>query len=660
MGRHIAEGRKRGIAGWPILVLSVIVVLVAGTIAYFALLRNHDAADTGECTGSATLPLLASSGASPAARALSDAFNATLPVARSTCLTTSVTSLPGPTAAAALIDHWQGRSEPAPGVWLTDDGSTLLDVDAQASDLTAGRDADPLATSPVVLAMRDADAARATGLSWQKLPSELGSGGSARSADGKPIPLRLSDPRTNRATGYAAESMLGSDGAAVTVAKVERGAAELRSLRTAGTDQPTTGDALDQLAGGNSPGAVPVTEADLAAFNTGNDSALAAVYPSGPTAGDQLFAVALSADWVTPTVRDAASQFTAFTRSPQGTAVLTAAHFRVPGAKSSAGSGVRSSTPVTPLPPADAGVSAAVAAALGFPGSMPTVPGDGATGSPPAVSSSTTGAATPSVSTGAGAGIIAPPTGSATATPRTTTPKSTSTPRSTVATTTTAVKPTTSSGSRPPATTRTSSVHTTPPATPSANVTLLVDTAASWAAVIDGKTRIQWLQQGLTDVLGNAGNVGIGLWETSSTAGDAGYAQLVTTGPLTGAVDGGIRKSALQQAIGQLTADGAKRYYAATPAVMTEAATTATATLPGRVVLVTDGADQTPNTPRASVIAAISAIADANPSLRLDVIGVGDAAPGDALGELAAAGNGSYQHVNTADLPAALVAAVQP
>lgn len=185
-----------------------------------------------------------------------------------------------------------------------------------------------------------------------------------------------------------------------------------------------------------------------------------------------------------------------------------------------------------------------------------------------------------------------------------------------------------------------------------------MDTAASWAAVIEGKSRIQWLQEGLTNVANRAGNVGIGLWSTSSTVAADGFAQLVSTGPLAATIGGGQRKAVLHQAIDRLTAAGAKRFYAATPAVMGAAAPAATVKTPGRVILVTDGADQTPGLPRATVTANIAAVAAANPHLQLIVIGVGDAAPADALTAMAAAGNGTYTHVDTKDLPAALVAAV--
>lgn len=629
MGRHVAEGRRRGVAGWPLVVLGVVVLLVAGTIGYFAVLRKDNNADNGPCSGSVTLTLLASSGASPAARSLSDAFNATGPTARSTCLKTAVTSLPSPAAAAALIGSWKGRSDPQPGVWLTDNASTLLEVDADASDLTAGRAADPLATSPVVLAMRPDAAAELNGVSWTDLPQLLHTD---PSKSGNGPALVLSDPRTSRASAYALESMLSRSNAAPTVTEIRGAAQELTGMRDYLSDLPTIGDALDQVAGGKGAAAVPVTEADLATYNAGADHPLTAVHPAGHTAGDQVFAVALTANWMTPTLRDAASRFTAFTRSKQGSSVLAAAHLRLTGAAQTGGSAPPG---VTALPAAAPGVADALAAELGLAASKPADSSD-------PVSSQATDPA-PSGPDASGTGLS----------------PAISSPTSPISIVPTSAKTTAKSTATAPAKTTAPPATSTPKPPPGPNVTFLVDTAASWAADINGKSRLQWLQAGLTSALAGAGTTGVGLWSTSSQAGDEGYVELVPAGPLTGKVKSGTRQAALTTAISQLSAGGGKRYYASTPAVLTKIAGTATAGVPHRLVLITDGADQTPSTPRAGVVAALQAIVAANPHVKLQVIGVGNAAPAGALGALAAAGAGTYSHANTADLPAAMAAAVK-
>jgi len=596
MGRHLAVDRRRGVAGWPLVALGVVVLLVAGAVVYFALLRRGDAVDRAGCADTVTLPVLASTGSSVAAKVLSDSFNATAPVARSSCLTATVTALPSPDAVTALAAGWAGRHQPPPGVWITDDGAALAALDRSASDLTAGRDADPLASSPVVLAVRAADAAVGGQLSWTALPSQLGARGSVKSADGSPIPLAIPDPRTNRASGYALNSIVATGDAAPTVAAVRAAAGRLRQLGSARSGAKTTTDALQQLAAGSVSGAVPVTEAELAAFNAGNGTRLTAVYPAGATAGDQMFVVGITATWVTPTLQDAATRFHAYARSEAGKKVLAGVHLRVPGATTPAAPGINPDAAVRPLPPAEPGVTAALAGTLG----LPEVPGS------PGTTSGPTRTATPVPSRAL------------------------------------------------------ESSRTSPPVNPaSLTITFLVDTSSTWGTVVAGRSRTAWLQQALTGAMSAAGNVDVGLVSTSSAVGDAGYATLVPAGPLTGDVNGSTRSAALATAIAGLQSAGSRRTYAALPAVLAEAAKTAGPGRPHRVVLITDGPDQTPGMPLDQVLASLKTGSANNPDLHLDILGVSEAAPDSALRTIADAGRGSYTQVRrTPELPAILTSVV--
>lgn len=595
MGRHIAADRRRGVAGWPLLVLAIVVLLVAGTIVYFAVLRKNNRADTS-CSGSVTLPVLASAGSSPAARAMSDAFNATSPSAHSSCLTTTVVTLSSADAATAMAANWVGQSGPAPGVWITDDAGALTTVEKRSPSLTAGRDPAPIATSPVVLAMKAADAAKVQTVSWATLTA----------ADSPK--LVLPDPQTNRASAYAIESMTATSNTAPTVAAIRGAAQELKTLNASLSDGPTTGDALDQVAGSSHPEAVPVTEADLASYNASASTPLTAVYPKGAAAGDDVFVVALSGSWMTPTLVDASTRFHAFARSAEGHKVLAASHLRVPGTVTPAAGGIQPTTNVTQLPAAAAGVMAAIVAGIGTAGKPPTV-------STPAVPSPLTPSAvstTPAV-------------------PRPPTPSAVSTPPS-------AKRPTTTSTSTGP------------------GVTFLVDTASTWATSVSGKTRTQWLKEALAGVLAKAGTSSIGLWTVSSADGATGYTTKVATGPLAGPVNGTTRSAALGTAIAGLTPDGSRRTYQALPAAVAAVAQTSSAAHPQRVILITDGPDQTPNMPRDVVLTQLRTIATNNPNVHLDILGVGGAAPNDALRAIAGASNGSYTDVQqTPDLPATLL-----
>ncbi|MDQ6656812.1 MAG: hypothetical protein M3Z00_01010, partial [Actinomycetota bacterium] len=386
MGRHIAADRRRGVAGWPLLVLAVVVLLVVGTIVYFAVLRKNNEATTS-CSGSVTLPVLASAGSSHAARTLSEAFNATSPSAHSSCITTAVVTLSSAEAVKAMAASWAGQSGPAPGVWITDDGGALTTVEKKSPSLTAGRDPAPIATSPVVLAMKAADAAHAQTVNWATL------------AGANSPKLVLPDPLTSRASVYAIESMKATSNSAPSVAAIRAAAPELKTLTGSLSGAPTTVDALDQVAGSSQPEAVPVTEADLASYNASASMPLTAVYPSGAASGDDVFVVALSGSWMTPTLVDASTRFHAFARSARGHAVLAAAHLRVPGTVTPAASGIRPDIHVTQLPAAAAGVTAAIVAAIGetgAPATGSTSPPTSAT-TPPATS--TTPITTPPITT---------------------------------------------------------------------------------------------------------------------------------------------------------------------------------------------------------------------------------------------------------------------
>lgn len=647
MGRHVATGRRRGIAGWPVIVLAVVVLLVAGSIVYFAVLRADQNTDAGECSGIADISVLASSGSSPAARALSDAFNATAPAARSTCLTSSVVTLDGADAARALMSGWAGRPDPAPGVWLTDDPSTLAAVEADDPDLTAGRDSDPVATSPVVLAARSADiGAIGADLRWSGLPGALGPDGTIRSADGTPMPVQLPDPQSNRASVYALSSVMASGSTGPTVAQARAGKATALSL-TSSTDSDSpvsTLDALDALASGRTAGVVPVTEADLASFNASAPDPLQAVYPTGPTAGDEVFVVSLATDGLDPTQRDAATRFHSFARSAAGQMVIAATHLRVEGVPASASAGISPTSDVTPLAAAAPGVAAAWSAALGF-GPLVEDTGSPTTDGTPSDQAGTDPPAPPTVPSSGP--VTAPSSGPAPSSVPSATSRSTTPPASTSKTpTSTPASPTTR-----PSTSR----STTPPALPDGpSITFVVETSSTWSTEISGRTRTGWLQEALTRAVGAAGNRSVGLWSMSSADGAQGYRPLVTTEPLDTA-----RRSALTAAIAQLTPSGDRRYYATAPAALQQAAQTSSAATPHRVILVTDGTDQTPGTPRADVVAALQQIAADNPHVHLDVLGVGESAPESVLQTLADAGHGRYIDVrSTTYLPDLLVQAV--
>ena len=358
--RHSSQGGRRGIAPWIIVTVIAAVVVIAGTIGYL-LIVNSDSNDEATCNSQVVLPVVSAPGAGEAITAAAVAFDATAPVARSACVSTTVTTAPAAETAQLLADGWPESSGAGPGVWVTDSEADLLTLEIADSALTAGRAIEPLATSPVVLAVKSADAAavEAAGLSWTSLPAASGPSGTLVLPGGKHLVVALPDPVTNRATNYALQSVLlgGEPDGTIDAAAAAGSGPALTGLTAAvpsvGEQPDSTQDALTDLAAGTGTfTAVPVVASDLATF-TATTPGLVAVSPSGMTVGDTVFAAPLTASWVTPTLDDASALFLAYLRGPGGDTAFTDHGFELAG----------QSTDTAP----DAGpeVAAALATAIG-------------------------------------------------------------------------------------------------------------------------------------------------------------------------------------------------------------------------------------------------------------------------------------------------------
>ncbi len=636
MGRHADAARRRGLARWVIAVIVFVLVLAGGTTAYLLIVnRDNPATAAGACTGTVVLQVVASTGAAPSMTAAGTAFDGTAPVARSTCVTTSVSAAPGAGVAANLEGDWTGEALPPPAVWASDSETDVTALERTRSDLTSGRDDQPLATSPVVLAVQAPDALAVEGLSWSKLARAVGPGGSVQLPSGEPLTLALPDPMTNRATAYALESMLATGGGALTPAVVTAARATLTKLAGNSDLTPTTTlAALQELHSGTAAfSAVPVVESELAEYNSTATGPLTAVYPAGAAAGDQILASTLTAAWVDPTQSEAGAAFTGFLRDPAGQDVLAASHLRVAGTTSPAVGGVDFTQPVTALPAAPAGLRAVLAAALGFAGK----PDPGGTAATPTASS------TPPSRT----------TGPSTSAP--TSPSTSSTGKSGTSRSGTSKSSTSKSSTGTP---KSSTTNTTPKSTGPV-VGLVVDTSSTMSTVVDGRSRLDYAQEGLRNAVTTLADGNAGLWSFSSTVADQGWLQLVSTGPVSGQIDGSPRTDRLAAGIQGLAPGGSRTTYAAVVAAYQSASDGAVAGRSNRVVLITDGVDQTPGVSRAQVVAQLTAIHDQGKGVELFILGVGEAAPAGALAALATAGGGTYTAVpQTPELPAAIVAAV--
>lgn len=399
--RHSSEGGRRGVAPWIIVTAVAVLVFAAGTTAYLLIVGDDEEAASVTCGSQVELSVVTAPGAADAITAAATAFDATNPVARSACVSTTVSALPNAETVAALTAGWQQSTVPAPGMWVADSAGDLAALESTNSALTAGRDTRPMATSPVVLAVRTDDAAAVTaaGLSWQTLPTATGPNGSVILPSGEHLVLALPDPTTNRGTSAALQSVVAArTGGTVDAAGVSAAAADLAALAAAAPavapvatepaaippasptpstadEQPaTTQEALTQLAAGTSTfTAVPVVESELVAFSA-TTPGLTGISPSGSAVGDTVYAVPLTAAWVNPTLEDASALFLAYLRGPGGDQAFTDSGFVVAGAASSpttesaAATGSAQSGSVEPtevLPDAGPEIAAALAAAIG-------------------------------------------------------------------------------------------------------------------------------------------------------------------------------------------------------------------------------------------------------------------------------------------------------
>ena len=374
MGRHGDDTRRRGVATWLIATVAGTVVALTVGIAWVSFLGSDSGSGVVDtrCTGDATIDIAAGSGAG-GLELVAGAFNDTAPEARGSCLTARVHAVASSQVVAALAVGWSGQASPQPAVWIPDNPADLAAVAAVAPATVAGYNDTVIASSPVVLAV-DGGQAPAGFPSWRDLLVALAAGTPPMLADGDPLTLALGDPRSDPATGYALESMIAGGDAAVTTEDVTAATDALPAVADRAAVSASAADLLDDLAASPTFTAVPALEATVAAHNAGVGTPLDVIRPAGPTAGDELTAITLSADWVDVTETEGAAKFIDFLRSPAAAELLRQAGWRIPDGAATSVNGVDTTTPVTALPPSDGAVADALAAALQLP---PAPPGTG-------------------------------------------------------------------------------------------------------------------------------------------------------------------------------------------------------------------------------------------------------------------------------------------
>lgn len=646
MGRHSRSGYRRSLAPWVIITAAVVAAVVAVTTVFLVAANRRPA--VAYCTGTVVLHVAASPAAGPAVSAAAAAYDATRPVARSTCVATTVRVDDGAATTRALIGGWRNRPTPGPALWVADSPADVATVADAVPALLAGRSPKPLATTPVVLAVRTSDAAALAGLDWRLAdPASRPAGGT--------FTVAFPDPGDNPTSVRGLEAVLAAARpaaadplAAVTTAQVAQLTGSVRLPPTIGDpaadpagggvrdgEPPTsTAAALTALRNGSAGfTAVPATEAAVADLDQGSSPAVTAIYPEGPTVLMQLLVTPLGGAWVDQTATAAAAGFSAYLADPAGRQILADHGLRVPGTTPArAPAGIEPSRPVTGL--ADAGPDVRAALAQAYAQRFPTA---STTSGPSGSGPESAGVSTPTAPSGSSGGLGGRAAGA----------------RSGLA------GPPTTGSSRPAGPSTSTSTSPVVLVGPGTRVTFLIDSSAAMAVTEGGRTRAAAVTAALSQAFAAVPGAAAGLWTVSSTDGSTGFAQRVSTGPLTAQ----SRAAAIAQVLAAQPLTGDCWLYAAVPAAYRDPGTLPTNGTGGpgngsgadsagrpatRLVVITASSDATPGLSRGAVIAAVSGAA--GNGVELDIIGIGGDVNALAMSDIAQTGLGGYSALPTSAL----------
>ncbi len=352
-------GRRR-IARWPLAVLSLVIVIVLGTVAWMwvgGVLTQRAEAQAHSCgAGPLTVQVAAAPSIAIATRNAAQAYNAQQQVVAEHCIVVDVSSVDPGTALAGLTGTWDVSTlGPKPQAWIADSALWTNQLTSRDGGMIAD-EPESVASSPIVLAMPP-DAARAViganSLTWSGVPDLLAAS-NGWAALGEPnwgaFTVDLPDPATNPASQLALEAMVDpvtATGATPLTAGLLSSAPVSQALSTVATRQPSTLPsntltallALARTSGVQTApySAVPVPEVALYERNVGMDgepkpaNVLDEVRLAGPGPSMDFPYVPLAGDWVSSTQGEAAQLFRAFLRSPGEQAALADAGLRTSG-----------------------------------------------------------------------------------------------------------------------------------------------------------------------------------------------------------------------------------------------------------------------------------------------------------------------------------------
>lgn len=397
MARHRspdAAARRRGVAHWPLAVVSVVVVVLLGWLGWTWLSNVMDrraAAEAQNCAqGESVLKVAVAPSVEKPVKEAAKRWNDRRTVVYEHCVRVTVVAIDSTEVLTGLTGKWnEGKVGTRPQAWLPE--SSLWSNRLAATDNTLlGSAPESVASSPVVLAVPEDGASAlstSTRLSWSGMAgiaADQNGWGKLGRPDWGRFVVALPDPATNPASGLAIQGALAGaakrpegplTGAMMGTAPVQNGIAQLAGSEP--DDLPnTTQGALVAL--GAVPGvhgapfaAVATTEVDLYRRNAAIDGqppaahTLYEVAAQGPSPVADFPFVALAGTGVDETQIRAAQAFRSFLSEPEQQVEFSKAGLRTGGASQYPlrVRGMRWDSTTGDLKPADSGTTQQVNAA---------------------------------------------------------------------------------------------------------------------------------------------------------------------------------------------------------------------------------------------------------------------------------------------------------
>ncbi len=300
---HRRGGRKRRIAPWIVIPMSVVLVGSGLTIGYVYLIKNAG-------SGSAQATVVAAPGTAQLLRSLADKWSDTNPSVDGICASVQIGEQETAATVQALAHDWDtATSGPAPDVWVPPSSAWVKAAAAKsavADQLLPDR-LPSVARTPVVIAMPKA-AAETFGwpdaqLDWKDLLDKL--------AQNSSVKVGMSNPATSTAGLLALSAIIDADDN-TEVDPTELGRVFSLEQRLAVYTSTTDELFAEYVKGaGKTVNAFPALEQDIVRHNAEHpDLPLVALYPKNATTeADNPYLVLKNAGWTSPERIGAAEAF---------------------------------------------------------------------------------------------------------------------------------------------------------------------------------------------------------------------------------------------------------------------------------------------------------------------------------------------------------------